>query len=176
MSAITWISPTCHIYFRNFPFISHLFQDKTCVLLLAWHVPMPVITVQEHGPVSAPAGSNSARMDRPVSVRITTSCDVFSNFEGFFLPLAWKVRKWHLKLLCLDHWRGFSTRNAHIIYYLLTKSDLKWWIHISRSHFDITTTRWVSLLVGQRAPEGTCSHNLQSTSFESFWEHQHFLC
>ena len=47
----------------------------------------------------------------------------------------WDITFQLLKQLSLakDHWRGFSTRNAHMR--LVTKSDFKWWMHRRRSLF-----------------------------------------
>ena len=50
---------------------------------------------------------------------------------------------------------------------LLIKSELKWCIHLSKVSFYISTTWWVSLLVDQWVPEGTCSQVLRSTSVDS---------
>ena len=50
---------------------------------------------------------------------------------------------------------------------LLIKSELKWCIHLSKVSFYISTTWWVSLLVDQWVPEGTCSQILRSTSVDS---------
>ena len=50
---------------------------------------------------------------------------------------------------------------------LLIKSDLKWCIHLGKVSFCISTTWWVSLLVDQWVPEGTCSQVLRSTSVDS---------
>ena len=55
---------------------------------------------------------------------------------------------------------------------LLIKSDLKWCTHLSRSLFlyfnYFYTTWWVSLLVDQIVPEGTCSQVLRSTYVDSY--------
>ena len=73
-----------------------------------------------------------------VRVKIDWNC----NFVGLLhhpiwlkLDLAlWSITFQLFELLCKakDHWRGFSTRNAHMVH-ILIKSDLKWCIHLSRS-------------------------------------------
>ena len=81
------------------------------------------------------------------------------------------------KCLAKDHWRGFSTRNAHMVH-IVNLIRLKWCIHLSRSLYlklyisvevscYISTTWWVSLLVDQWVPEGTRSQVLRSTSVDS---------
>ena len=50
---------------------------------------------------------------------------------------------------------------------LLIKSELKWCIHLSRSFFLYFNYWWVSLLVDQWVPAGTCSQVLRSTSVDS---------
>ena len=47
------------------------------------------------------------------------------------------------------------------------KSDFKWYIHLGRSLFYISTTWCVLQLVDQRVPEGTCSQDLRSTLVDS---------
>ena len=80
--------------------------------------------------------------------------------------------------LHLDDFRWFNTRNAHMVH-IVNYSDLKWRINLSRRlflyliddllirWFSSSTTWWVSLLVDQGVPEGTCSQVLRSTSVES---------
>ena len=67
------------------------------------------------------------------------------NFVGLYytIPFCFNLL-WHLlvitfqlfKLHCLvkDHWRGFSTRNAHMVY-IVNLIRLKWCIHLSRSRY-----------------------------------------
>ena len=49
------------------------------------------------------------------------------NSIGWYRPCI------HCNYSCLakDHWRGFSTRNAHMVH-IVNQSYLKWFIHISR--------------------------------------------
>ena len=84
---------------------------------------------------------------------------------------------WLIELSIFNFWNYFvwlritdegSVPEMRIWSILLIKSDLKWSIHLSRSLFlYFSTTWWVSLLVDQWVPEGTCSQVLWSTSVES---------
>ena len=70
---------------------------------------------------------------------------------------------------CLDqdHWWGFSTQNAHMIHIvnlIRLQNGVNVLIEVS---IWISTTWWVSLLLGQWVPEGTCSQVLRSTSVDS---------
>ena len=55
----------------------------------------------------------------------------FSLFRHFWL-LTFQPFKLHC--LAKDHWRGFSTRNAHMVH-IVNWIQLKWCIHLSRSLF-----------------------------------------
>ena len=65
------------------------------------------------------------------------------------------------------HWRGFSTRNAHMVHVVNSirfKNGVYILVEVS---IWISTTWWVSLLVDQWVTEGTCSQVLRSTSVDS---------
>ena len=71
---------------------------------------------------------------------IPFSFSLFRHFLDFTFQL--------LKLICLtkDHWRGSSTRNAHMVH-IVIESDLKWCIHLGRSLF-LYLTYLVSVTAG----------------------------
>ena len=62
-----------------------------------------------------------------------------------------------------------SVPEIRILSILLIEFDLKYGVYIFvEVSFYISTTWWVSLLVDQRVPEGTCSQVLRSTSVDSW--------
>ena len=74
-----------------------------------------------------------------------------------------------LKLLYLvkDHWRGFSSWNESMVH-ISNLFRFKYCEYIlNEVSFHISTTWWVSLLVDQWVPEGTCSQLQKSTLVDS---------
>ena len=93
-------------------------------------------------------------------------CTIPFGFSLFWHFWAWIFRFWNYSVWLRIADEG-SVPEVRIWSILLIKSDLKWCIHLSRSLFYISTTWWVSLLVDQWVPEGTCSQVLRSTSVDS---------
>ena len=55
--------------------------------------------------------------------------------------------------LAKDHWRGFSTRNAHMVH-IVNLIRLKWCIHLSKSlylNYQFLSTTWTRQIIRYRA-------------------------
>ena len=95
-------------------------------------------------------------------------------WDFYTIPFGFSLfRNFRVNIFYFGHhfvWRRITDEGSlpkmRIWSILLIKSEIKWCIHLSKVSFYISTTWWVSLLVDQWIPEGTCSQVLRSTSVD----------